>query len=60
MTTYSQVQTLDPSPPEPPEHQNDRRRFLVWALMVGAVKPERLTERIVAEVDELDSPCLSQ
>lgn len=30
----------------------DRRRFLIWALMAGYVKPERLTERIVAELEE--------
>lgn len=35
-----------------PEHRGDRRRFLVWALMLGAVPPERVVERIVAEVEE--------
>jgi hypothetical protein len=29
-----------------------RRRFIVWATMCGYVKPERLTERIVAELEE--------
>jgi hypothetical protein len=38
--------------PEQPEHKGDRRRFLIWALMIGAVPPERVTERIVAEVAE--------
>jgi hypothetical protein len=33
-----------------PEHRGDRRRFLIWACMAGFVKPERVTERIVAEV----------
>ena len=28
-----------------------RRRFLVLALMAGWIKPERVTERIVAEVE---------
>ena len=36
---------------EAPEHRNDRRRFLVWALMLGATTPDRLTARIVAEVE---------
>ena len=36
---------------EAPEHRCDRRRFLVWALMAGYVKPERMTERIVAEIE---------
>jgi hypothetical protein len=35
---------------EEPEHRNERRRFLIWALMVGAVPPQRVTERIVPEV----------
>lgn len=34
-----------------PEHRGDRRRFLIWALMLGAAPPERLTERIVAEIE---------
>ena len=34
-----------------PEHRNDRRRFLIWALMAGYTKPERVVERIVAEVE---------
>lgn len=37
---------------EAPEHNGERRRFLVWALMVGAVRPEAVTERIVAEIEE--------
>ena len=39
------------TPSEQPEHNGDRRRFLVWALMLGAVPPERVVERIVAEVE---------
>lgn len=41
---------------EPPEHRNDRRRFLVWAVMLGVVKPERMTERVVAEIDREPAP----
>ena len=37
-------------PREEPEFGNDRRRFLVAMLMLGAVRPERMTERIVAEL----------
>ena len=36
---------------ERPEHHGDRRRFLIWALMLGAVKPERVVERVVAEIE---------
>jgi hypothetical protein len=39
------------TPSEQPEHGNDRRRFLVWALMLGAVPPERVVERVIAEVE---------
>lgn len=35
---------------EAAEHRGERRRFLVWALMLGAVEPERVTERIVDEL----------
>ena len=37
---------------EAPEHRNDRRRFLIWALMIGAVPPQRVTERIVSELED--------
>jgi hypothetical protein len=37
---------------EEPEHRNDRRRFLIWALMLGAVPPERVVERIVDELEQ--------
>jgi hypothetical protein len=37
---------------EVPEHRNNRRRFLIYALMAGLVPPERVVERVVAEVDE--------
>jgi hypothetical protein len=36
---------------EGPEHNGDRRRFLIFALMAGLVPPERVTERILQEVD---------
>jgi hypothetical protein len=36
--------------PEAPEHHNDRRAFLVWALMLGAIPPERVTERVLEEL----------
>ena len=39
---------------EEPEHRSDRRRFLIWACMAGLIGPERVTERILAEV--ADSP----
>jgi len=37
---------------EQPEHRNDRRRFLTWALMLGAIPPERVVERVLADVLE--------
>lgn len=30
----------------------DRRRFLIWAAMAGFVGPERVTERILADLSE--------
>jgi uncharacterized protein YdaU (DUF1376 family) len=49
--------TGDPSPCDfdaqvaAPEHHNDRRRFLVWALMLGAVPPQRVVERVLDEIE---------
>ena len=34
-----------------PEHRSERRRFLIWAYMAGLVQPERVTERILAEIN---------
>ena len=48
---FPQVLRVDDDQSEPPEHNGERRRFLCWALMLGAIPPERLTERIVAEVE---------
>jgi hypothetical protein len=45
---FAQIRRVDE---EQPEHHNERRRFLVWAVLAGFAKPERLTERIVAEVE---------
>ena len=41
----------EPGDGEQPEHRNDRRRFLIFALMAGLVKTETVTARIVAEVE---------
>jgi len=38
--------------PEAPEHRNERRRFLIWALMIGAAPPERVTQRVIAELEQ--------
>ena len=46
------LSTVSAQAPEQPEHRGDRRRFLIWALMLGAVPPERLTERVIAEIAE--------
>ena len=51
------VETLEQTSPkcsataEPPEHRGERRRFLIWACMLGVVPPKRLVERIVADVE---------
>jgi len=37
--------------PELPEHNGDRKRFLIWAAMAGFIPPERVVERIVADVE---------
>jgi hypothetical protein len=29
----------------------DRRAFLIWACMIGVVPPERVVERVVAEIE---------
>jgi hypothetical protein len=55
----SETPTLEVSrSAEEPEHRSERRRFLVWALMLGAIPPERVTERVVAEVERelVDEP----
>jgi hypothetical protein len=31
--------------PEQPEYGGDRRRFLIWALYIGAIRPERVELR---------------
>ena len=41
----------DEASPEEPEHRNERRPFLVWACMLGAVPPQRIVERIVSEIE---------
>jgi hypothetical protein len=40
------------SVPQPASPFTDRRRFLMWALSIGAVPPERVVERIVAELEQ--------
>lgn len=43
---------VDPRPAEQPEHCGDRRRFIVWAIMAGFAQPERMTDAIVAELEQ--------
>jgi hypothetical protein len=45
------AQALKDSRDEPPEHRNDRRRFLIWACMLGVVPPERVVERVISEIE---------
>jgi len=39
------------SDPDAPRQFRSRRAFLVWAVALGLAPPQRLTERIVAEVE---------
>ena len=42
---------------EQPEHRNDRRRFICWSLMLGLIPPQRLVERVIAEIEaETEAP----
>ena len=57
-TAQSKTRTSDDTPrptaaQAEPEHRNDRRRFLVWALMAGYIPPARMTERIIADVERM-------
>ena len=52
LNTASLPHLVDRAQLEQPEHQDDRRRFLIWALMFGAVPPHRVVERILAEVED--------
>ncbi len=36
---------------EAPEHNSERRRFIVWALMLGATTPAVVSELIVADCE---------
>ena len=36
---------------EAPEHGSNRRAFLIWALMLGVVEPQRVVERVVRDVE---------
>lgn len=47
---FAQVRRIDSAQPESPEHRNERRRFLCWAVMCGFAQPERLTDGIVVEL----------
>ena len=44
-------QTSTQNTTEASEHRNERRRFLVWAVLCGFASPDRLTERIVDEIE---------
>jgi hypothetical protein len=37
---------------EQPEHRGERRRFLIWALMLGVIPPQRVVARVVADAAE--------
>jgi hypothetical protein len=41
-----------PAAREEPEYGNSRRRFLIYACMAGFCPPERVVERVLAELQE--------
>ena len=41
---------------DPPEFGNSRRRFLIAMFMAGFVPPERVVERVVAELEQEAGP----
>lgn len=41
-------------PDEPPEYGNRRRAFLIAALMLNWIPTERVVERVVAEIAEIE------
>lgn len=47
---FVQIRCIDDQV-EAPEHRGDRRRFLCWALMIGATSPQVVADRIVDEIE---------
>jgi len=45
------VKSIGDTPSEMPEHREDLRRFVVWAVMLGVASSERLTERCIPELE---------
>jgi hypothetical protein len=43
---------MEDAPPAEPEHRNERRRFIAWAVLAGFAKPERLTEAVLREIEQ--------
>ena len=37
--------------PDVPQAFRNRRAFLIWALAIGAIPPERVVERVISEVE---------
>jgi hypothetical protein len=52
MSASDEVDRRPDSDDELPEHHSDRRRFLIWGFMLGAVPRERVIERALAELEE--------
>ena len=38
--------------PIEPEHGGDRRRFVIWSLMLGFIPPQRVVECVLADLAE--------
>jgi hypothetical protein len=43
--------------PKKPGRRNDRQRFLMSALMLGAIASERMVERVLQDVEAEGAPC---
>ena len=41
-----------PADDDPDHWCKSRRRFVVWAVLCGFAKPERLTETVLAELEQ--------
>ena len=56
-TTFTPDATLVRAGMQVPEFGTSRQRFLIAMFMIGAVPPERVVERVVADVEAEGTPC---
>ena len=48
------AEPIVPKPVEQPEYGNRRRAFLIAALMLNWIPTERVVERVVAEIAQIE------